>query len=357
MGLFNAIKKQLLKVIKWDDASTDTIVYRYPMEDRDEIMNGCQLIVSESQVAMLVTQGQIADVFGPGAHKLTTNNIPILTKIAGWKYGFDSPFKADVYYVNTKQFTNQKWGTSSKITLRDQEFGLVRAGARGTYAFSVNDAPKFMKEIFGTNKEYSTNSLVEYFKGIIVTNFTKVIGEIKMPVIDMPSKLVEISDAVKEELADDFDNIGLLVRAFYVEAITLPEEVETAIDKRATTGILGGVADQFIKVQTGEAIREAARNEGSGSAGSGMGLAAGIAMGQQMMNSFANMNQQNQQNQPQNNQTTGLVVCPSCGASVSPGKFCSNCGKALPTKRYCSNCGNELSEGTKFCPNCGKKVE
>lgn len=342
------IKKQLLKVIKWDDPSKDTIVYRYPMTDRDEIMNGCQLIVAESQVALLVSAGQIADVYGPGEHKLTTGNMPILTKLASWKYGFDSPFKADVYYVNTKQFINMKWGTSSKITMRDEFFGLVRLGARGTYAFEVNDAAVFMREIFGTNKDYSTSSLVEYFKSIIVSNFTKVIGEIKVSAVDIPAKYLEIGESVKEHVQDDFDQLGLTVCALYVESIVLPEQVEEAIDKRSSTGAMHGAIDDYARLQAADALRDAAQNQGGGLAGAGVGLAAGMAMGQNFVNSM------NTNNQQQNNNNNSAAKCTNC-QNILPlnAKFCPNCGTQVAVKKFCVNCGNELPENAKFCPNCG----
>ncbi len=349
MGLF----RQLLKVIKWDDPTQSTIVHKYEMTDRDEIMNGCQLIVAESQVALLVSMGQIADVYGPGEHKLTTGNMPILTKLASWKYGFDSPFKADVYYVNTKQFTNMKWGTSSKITMRDAEFGMVRLAGRGTYSFRVADAAQFMREIFGTNKSYDTNSLVEYFRSMVVANFTKVIGSAKVAAIDLPAKYVEIGDNVKAELVDDFASIGLEICAFYVESIVLPEEVEKAIDKRAATGLMSDQVDTYTRLQAAEAMRDAANNpNGGGLAGAGIGLAAGMAMGNNMANA---MNQHNQA--PQTNSFGNGVMCSNCGKPVPSGsKFCPECGTPVAQKKFCTNCGKELPAGTKFCPNCGTKA-
>lgn len=343
------IRRQLLKVIKWDDPTKDTIVYRYPMEDRDEIMNGCQLIVQESQVALLVSAGQIADVYGPGEHKLTTNNMPILTHLASWKYGFDSPFKADVYYVNTKQFINMKWGTASKIAMRDDYFGLIRVGARGTYSFQVTDAAQFMREIFGTNKDYRTSALVEYFKSIIVSNFTKVIGEAKISAIDIPAKYIEIGDLVKAEIEDDFDKLGLTAAAFYVESIVLPEVVEEAIDKRASTGAMHGAIDDYTRIQTADAIRDAAQNEGGGIVGAGVGIGVGAAIGQTVANSL-NGNQNG-------NSSPSASACASCNTPLPQGaKFCPGCGKPVVTNTFCTNCGNQIPQGAKFCPNCGKQI-
>lgn len=346
------LKRQLLKVIQWNDSRQDIIVYRYPMTDREEIMNGCELIVAESQMAMLVSNGQIADVYGPGSHKLTTGNMPVLTKLASWKYGFDSPFKADVYYVNTKQFTNMKWGTASKIPMRDADFGTVRIGARGTYAFKVSDPAKFMREIFGTNKDYSTNSLVEYFKSIVVSNFGKVIGECKIPVLDIQAKYIELGESLQKELTDDFEKIGLQICVVYVESIVLPEEVEQALDRRATVGVLSDRIDDYTRIQAAEAMRDAAKNPGSGVASAGVGLAAGMMMGRNLSESM-----NGNSNQGTHQQAATGSVCSNCGTAVSQNaKFCQNCGKPIAQKKFCTNCGSEVAASAKFCQNCGKMV-
>lgn len=347
MGFF---KRQLLKVIEWNDNTTETIVYRYPMEDRDEIMNGCQLIVRPSQAAILVSSGQIADIYGEGTHKLTTSNMPILTKLAGWKYGFDSPFKAEVYYVNTKQFINQKWGTASKVTLRDSEFGYVRLGARGMYTFRVKDVAVFMREIFGTNRDYQTDNLKEYFKSIVVTGFSDALGEAKIAAVDLPSKYRELSDIVKQEVQHDFDTIGVELVNFLIENIALPAEVEKAIDQRASVGAMSGKMNEFTQYQTAQAIRDAANNPngGSGFAGVGVGLGAAMAMGNAM-------HQSNQQ--PTVSQTVATQSCEQCGKPLAPNaKFCSNCGAPVSTKKFCSNCGTKVDGNAKFCPTCGKQL-
>lgn len=357
MGFF---KRQLLKVIQWNDNSVQTMVYKYPMEDRDEIMNGCELIVTESQVAMLVSRGQIADVYGPGSHKLTTGNMPVLTKIASWKYGFDSPFKADVYFVNTKQFTNQKWGTSSKIVMRDADFGTVRIGARGTYSFKVGDAAQFMREIFGTNKDYSTNSLTEYFKSMVVSNFAKVIGECKIPVLDLQAKYIELGDNLKDELVDDFEKIGLNIVAVYVESIVVPEEVEKAMDRRASLGVMSDKLDDYTRMQAADAMRDAASNPGGGMSTAGVGLAAGVQMAKMMAEAMGSVGQKQTQTQaqtPQQNTAPSTLKCANCNATLNLGaKFCPECGTPVPQKRFCSNCGCELSPTAKFCSNCGQKA-
>lgn len=350
------IKRQLLKVIEWEDSSSETLVYRYPMSDRDEIMNGCQLIVRPSQVAMLVSSGQICDVYGEGEHKLTTNNMPIITKLASWKYGFDSPFKAEVYYVNTKQFINQKWGTASKVSIRDNDFGIVRVGARGVYSYKIEDAPVFMREIFGTNRNYSTESLREYFKSIVVSGFSDAIGEIKIPILDIPAKYIELSEIIKEKMQGTFTKIGMKLVNLVIENVSLPEEVEKAIDQRSSLGALGGKLNEFTQYQTAQAIRDAANNpNGGGIAEMGVGFGAGMAMGNAMMNA---MNpQQNAQQQAVSATADTAGVCLNCKQPLTPGaKFCANCGTPVQTKKFCPNCGTQVDSSAKFCTNCGKAL-
>ncbi len=350
MGLFDAIRRQLLKVIKWDDPSTDTIVYKYPMTDRDEIMNGCKLIVGESQTAMLVTGGVIADVFGPGTHNLTTKNIPILTKLLSLPYDFDSPYKADVYYVNTKQFIDLKWGTPTRVMMRDQDFGVVRIGARGKYSFRVNDAKVFMKEIFGTNREYSTDSIKEYLKSILVSNFADALATAKIPALDLAASYLELGQEVKNCSVDEFNKIGINIESVIVESISLPEEVEKAMDQRASVGVLKDEMNSFTAYQTAQAIRDAANNSSGGTAGAGVGFGAGIAMANAMASSM-----NNQSTNSEAKKESG-VKCTNCGSLQSEdAKFCSNCGTKLTSKKFCTNCGKEVDPNAKFCGECGQK--
>lgn len=354
MGLINAIRRQLLKIIKWDDDSQNTIVYRYPMEDRDEIMNGCQLVVTESQVAMLVLEGQIADVFGPGTHRLETKNIPILTKLKGWKYDFESPFKADVYYVNTKQMIDLKWGTATRVPMRDADFGVIRIGGRGKYSFKVVDAKLFMKEIFGTNRSYSTDAIKDYLKSIIISCFTDVVGTAKIPALDLAARYNELSEETAKKVEEHFSKIGIQAVAIYVENISLPEEVETAMDQRASVGVLKDEMSSFTQYQAAQAMREAAKNNTGGGAGLGVGLGAGVVMGQTMMNA---MNQQSSKPEPTNQSQTSSLKCTNCGEAVAPGaKFCSNCGSKVQQVRFCSKCGSKVSPDAKFCSSCGEKL-
>lgn len=350
MGLFG---RQLLKVIEWKDDAKDRIVYRYPMTDRDEIMNGCQLVVRPSQVAILVASGQVADVYGEGLHKLTTNNMPLLTKLFSWKYGFDSPFKAEVFYVNVKQFFNLKWGTASKVSLRDADFGIVRVGARGTYSFRVKDAAQFMREVFGTNRDYETASLNDYFKSMLVSSFSDALGEAKIPVLDIPAKYKELGDEVKKSSKKWFDQLGIEIINVIIENVSLPEAVEAAIDQRSSMGAIGaGNMNTFTQYQTAQAIRDAANNPngGAGFAGMGVGFGAGMMMNQAMYNSYNQPQQPQQQAQP-------TTSCPKCGYGMPVNsKFCPNCGQGAPAAKFCSNCGSNVSGAGNFCPNCGSRI-
>ena len=356
MGLFNSIKRQLLKVIEWSDVSTNTIVYKYPMTDRDEIMNGCQLIVRESQVAMLVSGGQIADVYGPGTHKLTTANMPIITKLASWKYGFDSPFKADVYYVNTKQFIDLKWGTASPIMMRDADFGPLRIRGRGTYSFKVEDAPTFMREIFGTNKQYDTENLKEYFKSMIVNGFADALGEAKIPALDIAAKYRELSEVLKNTLKDDFARMGLKIVNMVIEAITLPEEVEKALDERTQVGIMSDKMGSYAQYQAAQAMRDAAKNPSGGIAGMGVGMGAGMAMGSMFAQSVSQAQDAKVQ-QPTDTPAASTKKCTKCGGVLANNaKFCPECGTPVPQEKFCPECGTKVAANAKFCANCGNKL-
>lgn len=294
MALWDRIKNELIDIIEWTDDSTNTMVWRFPRH-QNEIKNGAQLTVRESQVAVFVNEGKIADVYQPGRVKLETQNMPVLTTIMGWKYGFNSPFKVEVYFVNTKNFTDNKWGTKNPIMLRDAEFGPIRIRAFGTYAIKVIDAGKFIKEIAGTQAHFTTEEVTEQLRNLIVTRFTDAIGESKIPILDLAANYDELSKFISAKINPEFGEYGLEVTKFLVENVSLPPEVETALDKRSSMGILGNLS-QYAQFQAANAMEQAAKNPGSDAA-SGMGMGMGFAMAQQMGQMF---NQQNQQQQQQN---------------------------------------------------------
>ena len=337
----------ILKNIEWTDNSSNLIIYKYPFND-DQINKGSVLTVRESQVAIFVDKGRLADVFLPGYYKLTTDSIPVLTKLMSWKYGFEGPFKSDIYFVNTKQFTNQKWGTANPILIRDKDYGAVRVRAFGNYSFKVDDAYVFMQNLSGTNVQFNTEQIVDYLRSLVVLGISDAIGECQIPILDMAGNLQELSNIVESKVANDFKAIGLQLTKFVFENFSLPEELEKALDKNASLGILRNNIDVYTQVETLDAMKEAAKNPGT--AGGAMGAGMGLGMGMGMGNMFA----QNMQ-QMSNNSPTGKV-CPVCGAHVGANaKFCAECGQNLrPT---CPNCGVEVKPNAKFCAECGTKLK
>jgi len=339
------IRSELINIIEWTDDSQDTMVYQFPVHD-NEIKNGAQLTVRPSQSAVFVSEGNIADVFGPGRYTLETGNLPVLSTLQGWKYGFDSPFKAEVYFVNTKQFLDQKWGTKNPIMMRDAEFGMLRLRAFGIYSFSVEDPGKFMKEVFGTNSMYTVDDVTGQLKRSIVSGISDMLGESNIPAMDLAANYDELSQGALVKLQDRFNPLGLKIMQFFIENISLPEEVEKMLDQRTSMGVIGDMG-KYTQFQAAQALRDAAQNEGGGMAGAGVGLGAGSVLGQAMAQS---MNQSQQQS---------TMACPHCGAQIPQGsKFCPSCGKqAVIAKVACVHCGAQINEGAKFCPECGQSQE
>ena len=354
---FNFIKSQLLKVIEWTDDSKDTLVHKFDMQGR-EIMMGSALTVRESQVAIFVHKGQIADVFAPGYYKLTTENLPLLTKILSWKYGFNSPFKAEVYYVNTKQMTDQKWGTVNPIMMRDPEFGMVRIRGFGKYSFKVNDAAVFLKELFGTNSSFQTKDINEYLKSILVQGISDTIAELKISALDLAANYREVSGSVTKEMDPDFVKIGLKLVNVIIENISLPEEVEKMLDTRTSMGVMGDKMGAFMQYQAAHAMRDAAQNEGGGLANAGVGLGAGLGIGGVFADAFkGGMASNNQQAAAAAQPEEEKIPCPSCGKSIKKSaKFCPECGGKTVQTQKCAKCGTEFRATAKFCPECGEKA-
>ena len=353
---FNFIKSQLLKVIEWTDDSKDLLVYKFPMQPNTEIMMGSALTVRESQVAIFVNKGQIADIFQPGYYKLSTDNMPVLTKIMSWKYGFDSPFKAEVYFINTKQFTDQKWGTVNPIMLRDADFGMIRIRGYGKFSFRVDDPATFLKELFGTNSTFETKDITDYLKSILIQNISDTIAELKIPALDLATQYREISAAVTEHSNADFQKMGLQLVNMIVENVSLPEEVEKMMDTRTSMGVMGDKMGAFMQYQTAHAIRDAAQNEGNGLAGAGMGLGAGLGVGNVFAQNFAQGMSQAAAPAPAA-PAAETQPCPKCGAQVRKGaKFCHECGGKMNATVKCAKCGAEVRASAKFCPECGNKM-
>ncbi len=281
MGLMDYLKTQFLEIIEWQDDSRDTISFRYPDMDK-EIKNGAQLIVRESQTAQFVYLGQFGDTFGPGKYSLTTDNIPILSTLKGWKYGLHSPFKADVYYVNTRLFTGNKWGTANPIMMRDTDFGIVRTRAYGTFDFHVTDVKVFLKEVAGTDDHFRLDEFADAMRSRIVSVFTDALASAKVPVLDIAARYQELGAALLPVINPQVTaKYGIEISSFIVENVSVPPEVEQAIDKRSSMAAIGNLND-YVKFQMAESMGKGG-GEAGGMAGTAAGLGAGLAMGQQMV--------------------------------------------------------------------------
>ena len=279
MGLTDFIRGQFIEIIEWTDDSRDTLSYRFPDDDK-EIKNGAQLIVRESQAVQFVYLGQYGDQFGPGKYSLTTDNIPILSRLKGWKYGFQSPFKADVYYVTMRLFTGNKWGTSNPVMVRDQDFGIVRVRAFGTYDFRIVDVPKFLKEVAGTDNHFRLDEFADVMRSRIVSVFSDAIASAKVPVLDVATRYTELGDALLPLINPTLkDRYGLEMATFVLENVSVPPEVEAAIDKRSSMAAVGNLND-YVKFQMAQGLEKG----GSGVGGIGAEMAVGMSIAQQMMN-------------------------------------------------------------------------
>jgi len=282
MGLFDKLRAELIDIIEWVDDSRHTIVWRFPRY-HNQIKNGAQLIVRPGQSAVFVHRGEIADVFDPGHYSLTTDNLPILSTLAGWKYGFDSPFKAEVYFVSTKQITDLKWGTPNPIMLRDDDFGPIRIRAFGTYTMKAIDPKALLTELVGTDSEFDAEEINELVRSVIGSAFADLLGESKVAALDLASRYRELSEELREMVCERIDDeYGLELPQLYIVNISLPEAVEKAMDTRTSMGVIGDM-NRFQQYQMGQAMLEAAENPAGGGATEGMGLGMGFAMANQMV--------------------------------------------------------------------------
>jgi len=370
------IKKNLLKVIEWKDSSKNTVVYRFPVQDRYEIMTGSTLVVRESQVAIFVHKGQIADVFEPGTYKLSTENLPFITKILSLPTGFESPIKAEVYYINTKQFNGQKWGTQNPIAMRDRDFGMVRLRGYGIYSFRVVEPKVFMKEVFGTNESYTCEDVAEFLRPTLIQAITDTIAESEASLLDLAANYKEFGQKVVEVSDKEFASLGLKLEKMVVENLSLPEEVAKAMDERSKLGIMDDKMGTYTQYQAATALRDAAKNpNGNNMAGLGVGFGAAGAIGGLFGNNLTTVDTPKQRTKscvkcgaiiPEKSKhcsecgAAQYPTCSKCGEQVSAkAKFCQNCGAKIvstaPTKKVCSNCGEEMKSTAKFCQNCGHK--
>ena len=297
MDIFGRIKEKLsnefIDIIEWLDFTDDTIAHRFERY-QNEIKNGAKLIVREGQTAVFVNEGQLADVFTPGTYDLTTKNLPILATLKGWKYGFNSPFKAEVYFVNTHLFTDEKWGTKNPVTLSDERFGLVEIRAFGTYAFKISDAGKFIVDIVGTDNNFTNFEINEHLKSLIATRFTDTVGEANLPIELYAANTTELSDTCREVMAPEFESVGISLEKFFIENVSMPEDLKKEIFEYSRLDKLD--MQKLAQFKAAKAMEAAAKNEG-GTAGAGMGMGMGFVLAQQMSNMMGG-NQVQQQNFP-----------------------------------------------------------
>jgi membrane protease subunit (stomatin/prohibitin family) len=327
--------KQFIDVIQWTEPGDGVLAYRYPMEDM-EIQNGGKLTVRDSQAAVFVNQGQIADVFGPGLYTLSTNTLPILTYLMNWDKAFKSPFKSDVFYFSTRLQTNQKWGTAAPITIRDKEFGAVRMRAFGIYAYRISDPKVFYQKISGTRASYTVPEIEGQLRNTIIGQMTDMFGNASVDFIDMASHQTQLGQNMLTAMRPVFADLGLLLDNFTVENISLPEELQKLLDQRIGMNMVGDMG-RYTQFQVAQSMPIAAANEGGGLAGAGVGLGAGMLMAQQMMNAA----------RPAAPPESSAPNPGSAGPAPQGG------GGAAGGSKFCMNCGHSMPKPAKFCPECG----
>jgi len=333
--------KQFIDVIHWTEPVPGILAYRFPMEDM-EIQSGGQLTVRESQAAVFVNEGRIADVFGPGLFTLSTQVLPLLTNLMNWDKAFKAPFKSDVYFFSTRRQTDQRWGTATPITIRDKEFGAVRIRAYGIYSYHIANPRIFYQKISGTAALYQVGELDGQLRNTIVGKMTDTFGKSSINFIDMAGSQAELGSAMLEALRPVFGDLGLELDSFVVESISLPEELQKLLDQRIGMNMIGDMG-RYTQFQVAQSMPIAAANEGGGAASSGFGLGAGIAMGQQMMNAM----------NPGFHQPPSAGPAPSAQPpSGAPASGAPAAGAADGSK-FCINCGKPMPKIAKFCPECG----
>ncbi len=290
MGLMDFIKKQFIDVLQWTEDGDGTLAWRYPMQDF-EIQYGAQLVVRESQLAVFVNEGKVADVFGPGTHKLTTQTLPLLTNLKNWDKLFESPFKSDVYFFSTRQQIDQRWGTPQPVTIRDKDFGAVRLRAFGNYAYRIADPKRFHQEISGTRERYTAQELDGQLRGTILQHISDAVAQSGIPFLDLAANQVEFATQLQAATAPAFEKLGLKLESVTLQSVSLPEELQKILDQKIGMGMIGQNMGQFMQYQTAQAIPKLAEGVGNGGgggiAGDAMGLGAGLALGQTLAQQMA----------------------------------------------------------------------
>jgi len=329
LSLRDFLSKQFIDVIEWVEPEDGILAYRYPMQDR-EIQNGGKLTVRDSQMAVFVNEGRVADVFTPGLYTLNTHTLPILTYLMNWDKAFQSPFKSDVYFFSTRLQTNQHWGTQNPITIRDKEFGAVRVRAFGIYVYHIADPKAFYSKVSGTRDVYAVPDLEGQLRNTIVGTMTNAFANSQVPFLDMAANQTALATAIAAQLKPGFADLGLALDSFVVENLSLPDELQKVLDQRISMNMIGDLG-RYTQFEVAQSIPIAAANEGGGIAGAGVGLGAGVAIGQAIADSLRKG-------------TASSGDSPAGAASP---------GITSPETKFCMNCGKAIPKASKFCPECG----
>lgn len=341
MSLRDFIHKQFIEILTWEEPEDGILAWRFPIQDM-EIMNGGRLTVRDSQMAMFVNEGKIADVFGPGLYTLTTQNMPVMTDLMNWDKMFKSPFKSDVYFFSTRLQTDQRWGTATPITIRDKDFGMVRLRGYGIYSWHVTDPKTFYTKVSGTRDTYRVPDLEGQLRNTIIGLMTNAFAQSTVPFLDMAANQVELAAKIAEQAKPVFADLGLELSSFVVENLSLPDELQALLDKRIGMNMVGDM-NRFTQFEVAQSMPIAAANQGGGAAGVGVGLGAGMVMAQNMMGA---MRPADPAPPPPaagpvpGPAPTGPATPPPVGAAGADTKFCLDCGKSMPKR-------------AKFCPECG----
>jgi membrane protease subunit (stomatin/prohibitin family) len=336
MSLRDFIAKQWIDVIQWTESEDGVLAYRYPMQDM-EIQNGGSLTVRESQMAAFVNEGKVADIFGPGLYKLTTQTLPILTYLQNWDKKFQSPFKSDVYFFSTRLQTNQRWGTATPITIRDKDFGMVRLRGYGIYSWHISDAKAFHTKVSGTREIYHVADIEGQLRNTIIGRMTDAFAQSNVPFLDMAANQVALGTKIAEGLNPMFADLGLTLDSFVVENLSLPEELQKMLDTRVGMNMLGDM-NKYTQYQVANSLPIAAANEGGGLAGIGAGLGAGLTMANVMTNALR----------------PGENPPPAPVAPTPTGTAPTGAAPIAGTEtKFCFNCGKPIARVAKFCPECG----